>query len=187
MDQVRVNLRHVPEALRPPQETPDPNDDPTSEWRTRTSLEYTWIAASAIGGTTKAQAQRRRHTFVSLCLCGYSSQSPGEDLGEFIWRHNFQLRIRAIARLLVQTPSSKVGGVAETAALHVIVFDFSHQLGAKGLPRQILALTPAAPAAGYALKVGPLFPRMIASAFSRYGARRTAQTAFAAKLAHTPT
>ena len=32
---VRVNLRHVPEALRPLQETPDPDDDPTREWRTR--------------------------------------------------------------------------------------------------------------------------------------------------------
>jgi DNA ligase D-like protein (predicted polymerase) len=32
---IRVNLRHVPEALRPPQETPDPDDDPTREWRTR--------------------------------------------------------------------------------------------------------------------------------------------------------
>jgi DNA ligase D-like protein (predicted polymerase) len=31
---VRVNLRHVPEELRPPQETPDPDDDPTREWRT---------------------------------------------------------------------------------------------------------------------------------------------------------
>jgi bifunctional non-homologous end joining protein LigD len=30
---VRVNLRHVAEALRPPQETPDPDDDPTREWR----------------------------------------------------------------------------------------------------------------------------------------------------------
>jgi hypothetical protein len=30
---VRVNLRHVPEAARPPQETPDPDDDPTREWR----------------------------------------------------------------------------------------------------------------------------------------------------------
>ncbi len=29
----RVNLRHVPEELRPPQETPDPDDDPTREWR----------------------------------------------------------------------------------------------------------------------------------------------------------
>jgi bifunctional non-homologous end joining protein LigD len=30
---VRLNLRHVPEAIRPPQETPDPDDDPTREWR----------------------------------------------------------------------------------------------------------------------------------------------------------
>jgi hypothetical protein len=30
---IRVNLRHVPEALRPTQETPDPDDDPTREWR----------------------------------------------------------------------------------------------------------------------------------------------------------
>jgi bifunctional non-homologous end joining protein LigD len=32
---IRVNLRHVPEAIRPPQETPDPDDDPTREWRTK--------------------------------------------------------------------------------------------------------------------------------------------------------
>ena len=32
---IRVNLRHVPEGLRPPQETPDPDDDPTREWRSR--------------------------------------------------------------------------------------------------------------------------------------------------------
>ncbi len=31
---IRVNLRHVPEELRPTQETPDPDDDPTREWRT---------------------------------------------------------------------------------------------------------------------------------------------------------
>jgi bifunctional non-homologous end joining protein LigD len=30
---IRVNLRHVPEELRPLQETPDPDDDPTREWR----------------------------------------------------------------------------------------------------------------------------------------------------------
>jgi hypothetical protein len=30
---IRVNLRHVPEALRPPQETPEPDDDPTRAWR----------------------------------------------------------------------------------------------------------------------------------------------------------
>jgi DNA ligase D-like protein (predicted polymerase) len=32
---IRVNLRNVPEGLRPPQETPDPDDDPTREWRNR--------------------------------------------------------------------------------------------------------------------------------------------------------
>ena len=32
---IRINLRHVPEAQRPPQETPDPDDDPTREWRDR--------------------------------------------------------------------------------------------------------------------------------------------------------
>jgi bifunctional non-homologous end joining protein LigD len=32
---IRVNLRHVPEEIRPPQETPDPDDDPTREWRER--------------------------------------------------------------------------------------------------------------------------------------------------------
>jgi hypothetical protein len=32
---IRVNLRNVPEELRPAQETPDPDDDPTREWRAR--------------------------------------------------------------------------------------------------------------------------------------------------------
>jgi DNA ligase D-like protein (predicted polymerase) len=31
---IRINLRHVPEEQRPRQETPDPDDDPTREWRT---------------------------------------------------------------------------------------------------------------------------------------------------------
>jgi len=30
---IRVNLRNVPEVIRPPQETPDPDDDPTRAWR----------------------------------------------------------------------------------------------------------------------------------------------------------
>ena len=32
---IRVNLRNVPEELRPPEEAPDPDDDPTREWRRR--------------------------------------------------------------------------------------------------------------------------------------------------------
>ncbi|HKG99083.1 MAG TPA: DNA polymerase domain-containing protein [Pyrinomonadaceae bacterium] len=30
---IRVNLRNIPEKRRPPQEAPDPDDDPTREWR----------------------------------------------------------------------------------------------------------------------------------------------------------
>jgi bifunctional non-homologous end joining protein LigD len=32
---IRVNLRNVPENLRPTQEPPDPDDDPTREWRNK--------------------------------------------------------------------------------------------------------------------------------------------------------
>lgn len=30
---IRINLQHVPEDMRPSQETPDPDDDPTRNWR----------------------------------------------------------------------------------------------------------------------------------------------------------
>jgi DNA ligase D-like protein (predicted polymerase) len=32
---IRINLRNVPEDKRPAQETPEPDDDPTREWRTK--------------------------------------------------------------------------------------------------------------------------------------------------------
>ena len=44
---IRVNLRHVPEAQRPPQETPDPDDDPTREWRARRAPKKTARKKSA--------------------------------------------------------------------------------------------------------------------------------------------
>jgi DNA ligase D-like protein (predicted polymerase) len=37
---IRVNLRHVPEELRPPQETPDPDEDPTRDWRNRRAAKH---------------------------------------------------------------------------------------------------------------------------------------------------
>ena len=37
---IRINLRHVPEELRPPQETPDPDDDPTRHWRNRHAAKH---------------------------------------------------------------------------------------------------------------------------------------------------
>ena len=63
---IRVNLRHVPEDLRPPQETPDPDDDPTREWRAEARVEERGvstlsgrcakIAISSCGGTTSSWA-----------------------------------------------------------------------------------------------------------------------------------
>ena len=35
---IRLNLRHIPDPLRPLQETPDPDDDPTRAWRTRETV-----------------------------------------------------------------------------------------------------------------------------------------------------
>jgi hypothetical protein len=48
---IRVNLRHVPEAERPPQETPDPDDDPTRQWRE-------WRAAHAKANRGKSAPGR---------------------------------------------------------------------------------------------------------------------------------
>jgi len=44
---IRVNLRHVPEQIRPPQETPDPDDDPTRAWRRM------WAEARQNGGPAR--------------------------------------------------------------------------------------------------------------------------------------
>jgi DNA ligase D-like protein (predicted polymerase) len=55
---VRVNLRHVPEDLRPPQETPDPDDDPTRAWReSKTGKRQRPLRkteANSSGGTTSS-------------------------------------------------------------------------------------------------------------------------------------
>ena len=55
---VRVNLRHVPEDLRPSQEKPDPDDDPTREWRegraSKRQRPLRKTDASSSGGTTSS-------------------------------------------------------------------------------------------------------------------------------------
>jgi bifunctional non-homologous end joining protein LigD len=35
---IRLNLRHVPESLRPVDEKPEPDDDPTRAWRSLHAL-----------------------------------------------------------------------------------------------------------------------------------------------------
>jgi hypothetical protein len=50
---IRVNLRHVPEEMRPAQETPDPDDDPTRKWRE-------WRAQAAATGEAPERPRRSR-------------------------------------------------------------------------------------------------------------------------------
>src|SRR6185369_4700169 len=88
----------------------------------------------------------------------------GEDLGQLLWRHNFELRVSAIARLLVRPPPSKLRDMAKAAALHVVISDFDYKLGPQRLPGQIFALAPSALAARHALLgaircvFGPMLP-----------------------------
>ena len=74
---IRVNLRNVPEGLRPPQETPDPDEDPTREWRNRrASKQHQKLAkfsdrrrksrASSWGGTTSSWAYVQSLGFLSV-------------------------------------------------------------------------------------------------------------------------
>ncbi len=52
---IRLNLRHVPEEMRPPPEAPDPDDDPTREWRGK------WQHGRA-AGPAPVSGRRRRST-----------------------------------------------------------------------------------------------------------------------------
>lgn len=57
---IRVNLRHVPVELRPPQETPDPDDDPTREWREAMKTAKDGEAAPDEGGTPARTPRPKR-------------------------------------------------------------------------------------------------------------------------------
>ena len=76
--------------------------------------------------------------------------------------------------------------MAKTISLHVIVSDLHHQLGPERLPRQILALAPAAlpsrPAihfSGRRLCVSPVFPWMDLDAIRAVGFQKFRQFAVA--------
>src|SRR5882724_10480962 len=104
----------------------------------------------------------------SATISGLSACAP-KNRCQLVRRNHFELRIRAVARLLVRAPSAKMRHVPEASALHVLISDFHHQLGPQRLPRQVLALAPAALATRHAMSafpvcgfmLGPLLPRMI--------------------------
>ncbi len=62
---IRINLRHVPEDQRPPQETPDPDDDPTRAWR------------EAMKAEAQAEAKTETESDASD-----AKREPGEDDAE---------------------------------------------------------------------------------------------------------
>jgi bifunctional non-homologous end joining protein LigD len=55
---IRVNLRKVPEAQRPRQETPDPDEDPTREWRDMMTREKNARTAGAAKPGKRAKKKR---------------------------------------------------------------------------------------------------------------------------------
>src|SRR5581483_9737418 len=57
-----------------------------------------------------------------------------ENLCQLLRWDYFKLSIGAIARLLVGSPSAKLGHVTEPVPLHVLVGDFHYQFGAQWLP-----------------------------------------------------
>ena len=114
---IRINLRHVPEEMRPQQETPDPDDDPTREWRER--------------GKKQASRQKERIRSNARDSSACRENLPRVSCG----RNNFQLVVSAIGRLFVGTPSAELRGMAEAVALHVVVGDFDHQFRPQRLPR----------------------------------------------------
>src|SRR6516225_8829281 len=92
----------------------------------------------------------------------------GENPRQFLRGNDFELRIGTVARLLVCAPPSKMRYVTEAGALHVLVGDFDHQFGSQRLPREVLALTPAALPPGHTppaltaceFPLGPAPPRV---------------------------
>jgi len=47
---------------------------------------------------------------------------------------DFELRIRAVFRLLIRSPSPKMRSMSKPISLHVLVSDFNHELGAQWFP-----------------------------------------------------
>ena len=93
---IRVNLRHVPEESRPPQEKPDPDDDPTREWRESHS------------GSARSSEK-------------YVSAAARENLRQFLRGDHLELRVGAVLRALVGPPALEVRHVPEAISLQVLV------------------------------------------------------------------
>src|SRR4029077_17969721 len=75
---------------------------------------------------------------------GSAMSAPAQDLGQIKADRLLQLLVRARARLAVRPPPDELGGVPEPRALHVVVADLEHPLGAQRDERQVLVRVPPA-------------------------------------------
>src|SRR5215213_8803031 len=78
-----------------------------------------------------------------------------------MWRHDLQLRKRAVTRLLITSPPPKLRRVTKAISLHVIISNFHHELRSQRLPRQILPRAPTTLRTGNPeIVTRPFLPRM---------------------------
>ena len=66
-------------------------------------------------------------------VAAYSKSA--EDFRQLLRRNYLELIIRAVARILVFAPSSKLRRVTKAAPLHMIVGNFDYKLRTQRLPR----------------------------------------------------
>src|SRR5262245_10982407 len=89
-----------------------------------------------------------------------------EDALELVRRRDFELVVPAVGGWLVGTPALEDGGVPEARPLHVVVLDLADALDPQRFPREVLAGTPPALAAGHPghirrVDLGPFPPGVI--------------------------
>ena len=61
--------------------------------------------------------------------------AAGKNLRQLLWRNNFELGVSAVAGIFIGAPSSKLGGMTEASALHMLIGNFHYQFGPQRLPR----------------------------------------------------
>src|SRR4029453_1478046 len=77
-------------------------------------------------------------------IAGGSGRRGGQDLGEVVADGLPQLVVGGGGGVAVGAPADELGGVAEPAALQVVIADLDHPLGSQRGERQLLARVPAA-------------------------------------------
>src|ERR1700733_13445512 len=79
------------------------------------------------------------------------SAATRKNLHQFLRGYYFELSISAVTRRFIHAPSSKLCRMSKPGALHMLISDLYHQLGAQRLPRQVLAMAPSTLASWYAM------------------------------------